>query len=69
VSVCRPAAPIKVVSENQNALDYYLLPRIDMTVPRLRLAEDNGISLDAYRFEALEALFGLAARAELLEAA
>jgi DNA invertase Pin-like site-specific DNA recombinase len=54
---------------NQNALDYYLLPRIDMTVPRLRLAEDNGISLDAYRFETLEALFGLAARAELLEVA
>lgn len=54
---------------NQSALDYYLLPRIDMTAPRLRLAEDNGISLDAYRFETLEALFGLAARADLLEAA
>jgi len=54
---------------NQNALDYYLLPRIDMTAPRLRLAQDNGISLDAYRFESLEALFGLAARAELLEVA
>ena len=24
---------------NQKALDYYLLPRIGMTVPRLRLAE------------------------------
>ena len=54
---------------NQTPLDYYLLPRIDMTAPRLRLAENNGVSLDAYRFETLEPLFGLAARAELLEVA
>ena len=40
-----------------------------MTRPRLRLAEDNGISLDAYRFETLDAFFGLAARVELLEVA
>jgi DNA invertase Pin-like site-specific DNA recombinase len=60
---------VRMDEPNQSALDYYLLPRIDMTEPRLRLAEDNGISLDAYRFETLEALFGLAARAELLEVA
>ena len=45
------------------------LPRIDMTAPRLRLAEDNGVSLDAYRFETLDAFFGLAARTNLLEVA
>jgi DNA invertase Pin-like site-specific DNA recombinase len=60
---------VRMDQPNQDALDYYLLPRIDMTVPRLRLAKDNGISLDAYRFETLEALFDLAARAELLEVA
>jgi DNA invertase Pin-like site-specific DNA recombinase len=60
---------VRMDAANQSALDYYLLPRIDMTAPRLRLAEDNGISLDAYRFESLEALFGLAERAELLEVA
>ena len=54
---------------NQNALDYYLLPRIDMTAPRLRLAEDNGISLDAYRFPTLDAFFGLATRVSLQEVA
>jgi len=54
---------------NRSPLDYYFLPRIDMTAPRLRLAENNGVSLDAYRFETLEPLFGLAARAELLEVA
>ena len=42
---------VRMDQPNQSALDYYLLPRIDMTVPRLRLAQDNGISLDAYRFE------------------
>jgi hypothetical protein len=40
-----------------------------MTGPHLRLAEDNGISINAYRFENLEPLFGLAARVELLEVA
>jgi DNA invertase Pin-like site-specific DNA recombinase len=54
---------------NRDPLDYYLLPRIDMTEPRLRLAEDNGVSLDAYRFETLESFFGLAARTNLMEVA
>ena len=60
---------VRMDEPNQSALDYYLLPRIDMTGPRLRLAQDNGVSLDAYRFETLEAFFGLAARAGLLEVA
>jgi hypothetical protein len=54
---------------NRNALDYYLLPSLDMSVPRLRLAEHNGVSLDAYRFETLEPLFAMAARTKLLEVA
>jgi DNA invertase Pin-like site-specific DNA recombinase len=54
---------------NREALDYYLLPRLDMTTPQLRLAEYNGVSLDSYRFETLEPLFGLASRAQLLEVA
>ena len=54
---------------NQTPLDYYLLPRIDMAMPRLRLAEHNGISLDAYRFETLDALHGMAARVSLMEVA
>ena len=64
-----PHAAVRMDELNQNALDYYLLPRIDMTAPRLRLARDNGIWLDAYRFESLEALFGLAARVNLQEVA
>ena len=64
-----PAITVAVRMDRQNRqpFDYYLLPRIDMATPRLRLAENNGISLDAYRFETIEPLFDLAARAELLE--
>ena len=60
---------IRMNQPNREPLDYYLLPRIDMTAPRLRLAEDNGVSLDAYRFDSLEWFFGLAARIELVEVA
>lgn len=54
---------------NVSPLDYYLLPRLDMTEPKLRLAENNGLSLDGYRFETLDFLFSLAARAQFEEAA
>jgi DNA invertase Pin-like site-specific DNA recombinase len=60
---------VRMDPANLDPLDYYLLPRIDMTAPRLRLAENNGISVDSYRFETLEPLFALAARIELLEVA
>ncbi|MBZ0146108.1 MAG: recombinase family protein [Pseudorhodoplanes sp.] len=60
---------VRMESSNREALDYYLLPRLDMSAPRLRLAEYNGVSLDSYRFDDLEPLFSLAARTNLLEVA
>lgn len=60
---------VRMDSDNLQPLDYYLLPRHDMSLPRLRLAENNEISLDCYRFDSLEPLFALAARANLLEVA
>jgi DNA invertase Pin-like site-specific DNA recombinase len=54
---------------NKQPLDYYLLPRIDMSLPRLRLGQDNGVSLDSYRFDTLDALYELTARIHLLEVA
>jgi DNA invertase Pin-like site-specific DNA recombinase len=53
---------VRMDDYNQNVLDYYLLPRIDMTAVTLRLAEDNGVYLDTYRYETLEQLFELCAR-------
>lgn len=60
---------VRMDRTNKVARDYYLLPRIDMSLPKLRLAEYNGISLDAYRYETLDALYGMAARVRILEVA
>jgi DNA invertase Pin-like site-specific DNA recombinase len=56
---------IRMDADNRVPLDYYLLPRIDVPHAALRLAESNGFWLDAYRFDALEAFFDLAARTRL----
>jgi hypothetical protein len=55
--------------QNCEPLDYYLLPRIDMATPRLRLAENNGAAVDAYRFDTLDSFFALTARVKLQEVA
>ena len=60
---------VRMDASNVAPLDYYVLPSIDMTEPRLRLAEDNGFSLDAYRFDDLGFFFSLAERAPFQEVA
>lgn len=60
---------VRMNSTNEHALDYYLLPRLDMRDAVLRLAEFNGLSFDAYRFDTLEPFYQMAARANLREAA
>ena len=60
---------VRMDAGNAAPLDYYVLPRIDMTEPRLRLAESNGLSLDGYRFDDLDFFFSLAARVRFAEAA
>ncbi|MEZ5654929.1 MAG: recombinase family protein [Sphingobium sp.] len=60
---------IRMDSANENPKDYYLLPRLDMREAILRLAEYNGLSLDAYRFDDLAAFYQMAARARFREAA
>jgi hypothetical protein len=60
---------VRVAEGNHDVLDYYLLPSIDITVAKLRLAHDNGVGLDAYRFDSLDYLFGMAERVHLREAA
>jgi DNA invertase Pin-like site-specific DNA recombinase len=49
--------------------DYYLLPGMDMTWERLRLAEENGVYLDCYRVDTLDILFAIAERIRIQEAA
>lgn len=60
---------VRMDETNADPLDYYFLPRLDMSLPKLRLAEHNGTSLDAYRFDSLTSLFSLAARTKLSEVA
>lgn len=60
---------VRMDAANEHPKDYYLLPRLDMHEAVLRLAEYNGLSLDAYRFDDLSAFFQMAARAKLREAA
>ncbi|MCW2314490.1 DNA invertase Pin-like site-specific DNA recombinase [Rhodoblastus acidophilus] len=60
---------IRLDERNVAPLDYYVLPSIDMNTPRLKLAEQNGLSLDAYRFESLDFFFALAGRVRFAEAA
>ena len=52
---------------NEEILDYYLFPKIETLAAQLRLAGDNGILLDAYRFESLDFFFRMARRARIEE--
>lgn len=52
---------VRMDQSNQVPLDYYLFPSLDLAAGRLRLAEDNGLSLDAYRFENLDYFYEIAA--------
>jgi len=60
---------IRMDAENKKALDYYLLPSLDVENPKLRLAENNHLALDAYRFDDLQPFFLLTERVALPEAA
>jgi hypothetical protein len=60
---------IRLNQMNSAILDYYLLPRFELEAARAILAENNGLALDAYRFETLDMLFELAARSQLMEVA
>jgi hypothetical protein len=60
---------VRMGANNQDPLDYYLLPRIDLTFEKLLLAEDNAVSLDTYRFSTLDFFFGMAKHTRIMEAA
>lgn len=60
---------LRMDADNQNVLDYYLFPHLDMPTPKLSLADYNPTSLDAYRFDSLLPFFTLAGRTFLPVAA
>jgi DNA invertase Pin-like site-specific DNA recombinase len=60
---------VRMDAGNGEPLDFYLFPRIDRASEQVRLAEENGLSLDAYRFDTLDLLCDLAAPVRVREAA
>jgi DNA invertase Pin-like site-specific DNA recombinase len=60
---------IRMDATNTVPHDYYILPGIDMEWTTLRTAEENGLGLDAYRFESLDQFYFLTRRTPIPEAA
>jgi DNA invertase Pin-like site-specific DNA recombinase len=60
---------VRLDRSNERPLDYYILPSIDMNANRIRMAEDNALSLDAYRFDSLTFFYSMATRTSFWEAA
>ena len=60
---------LRMDSANEAPLDYYLLPLLNMRTNRIRLGAENGLMLDAFRFESLEFFFGMAERTRISELA
>lgn len=53
---------VRLDRTNRSPLDYYLLPRLDFGLARVSLRETNPIEFEAYRYESLDYLYGMAER-------
>ncbi len=51
---------VRMDASNAQALDYYILPSLDVHADRLRVASENFFGIDAYRYESLDYFFGMA---------
>jgi hypothetical protein len=60
---------VRLGEDNKAVRDYYLLPRLEFSAPRLTLAEHNGVEFESYRFDTLDYLYSIVRRARLRMAA
>ena len=60
---------LRMDDANEAILDYYLLPLPILDTNRIGLAEENGLMLDAFRFDTLDPFFAMAKRAPISEIA
>jgi len=60
---------VRMCADNTSILDYYLLPHCEFNSSLIRLSQDNGVFLDAYRFDTLNYLYYLSERISILEVA
>jgi hypothetical protein len=66
---CDLTIAARMDAENQRILDYYVLPRADRLSDTLRLALENPLVLDVYRFETLDSFYRACRRAQIGDAA
>ena len=55
---------VRMKEQEEAALDYYILPAVEMDTPHLLLAENNHANLEIYRFDSLDILAELSRRSE-----
>jgi len=60
---------VRMLPGEQEVLDYYLFPMIDLAAPHLRLGDTNPRELELYRFDSLDILADLSRRIPLGSAA
>jgi DNA invertase Pin-like site-specific DNA recombinase len=60
---------VRMDAINEAPLDYFLFPALDVSAGRLPLREENGIFVDAFRFDTLDFFYGIAAQVRIEEAA
>lgn len=60
---------VRMDATNNTPLDFYLFPHLDRAGDRLRLSEENGLGLDAYRFDTLDFLFEISTPIHIEEVA
>lgn len=66
---CDVTIAARMAEDNKNILDYYLLPRGDELSAKIRLAPENPLVLDVYRFENLNYLYKVSRRTRIGDAA
>ena len=58
---------VRMNATTEGVHDYYLLPGLDMTWEPLRMAENNAVYLDTYRFDTLDYFFTLTERIKIVD--
>jgi len=65
---CDVTIAARMTEDNLNILDYYLLPRGEELSAKIRLAPENPLVLDVYRFENLNYLYKVSRRTQIGDA-
>lgn len=60
---------VRMAEDNTSIYDYYLFPALEMNWSKMKLADDNGIFLDVFRYDSLDYFMEVSARCRIEEAA